>query len=193
MAVSKAKKVEILAQLETELKASTSVAFTSNTKLTVEEITNLRRDLRKVDAKFMLAKKTLVRIAFKNVLNVEINEDIMPWQVAVLISKGDKIAAFAIVAKYANDFKKDEKIKFVGAYLDGEIYDAAGATKLASIPSREVLLSKLLGSMKAHISALARLLTGDISKVFTDCEYVVRISSENKVYTYTILTKNNCI
>jgi ribosomal protein L10 len=87
MAVSKTKKVSILAQIEKELQGATSIAFTSNTKLTVEEITNLRRDLRKVDAKFMLAKKTLIRIAFKNVYNVELNEDIMPGQVAVVISK----------------------------------------------------------------------------------------------------------
>lgn len=160
MAVSKAKKIDILACLESELKWATSVAFTSNTKLTVEEVSNLRRDLRKVDAKFMLAKKTLIRLAFKNVYNVELNEDIMPGQVAVLISKWDKIWAFAIVAKYAHDLRKDEKIKFVWAYLDWEIYDAAWATKLASIPSREVLLAKLLGSMKAPISALARFFDG---------------------------------
>lgn len=158
MAVSKAKKIDILAQLEQELKQATSVAFTSNTKLTVLEISDLRRDLRKVDAKFMLAKKTLIRIAFKNVFGVELSEDIMPGQVAVLISKWDKIAWFAVVNKYANDFRKDEKIKFVWAYMDGEVYDAESATKLANIPSREVLLAKLLGSMKAPISALARFL-----------------------------------
>ncbi|EKE28912.1 MAG: 50S ribosomal protein L10 [uncultured bacterium (gcode 4)] len=158
MAVSKAKKVDILAQIEQELKLATSVAFTSNTKLTVEEISSLRRDLRKVDAKFMLAKKTLIRIAFKNVYNVDISEDIMPGQVAVLISKWDKIAGLTVVNKYAFELRKEEKIKFVGAYFDGEVIDAAWAAKLANLPSREVLLSKLLGSMKAPLSALARFL-----------------------------------
>lgn len=156
MAVSRKKKEEILLTLENEIKTATSVAFTSNTKLTVEEITNIRNDLRKVDAKFMLAKKTLIRLAFKNVLNVDINEDIMPGQVAVLISHWDKIAWFSVVNKHAQTFRKDEKIKFVGAYMDWSLYDANGALKLATIPSREVLLAKLLGSMKAPISALAR-------------------------------------
>jgi large subunit ribosomal protein L10 len=160
MAVSKAKKVSILAELEQELKWATSVAFTSNTKLTVLEVTNLRKDLRKVDAIFMLAKKTLIRIAFKNVYGVELNEDIMPGQVAVLISKWDKIAGLSVVNKYAQELRKEEKIKFVGAYFDGEVIDAAWATKLANLPSREVLLAKLLGSMKAPISALARFLDG---------------------------------
>ncbi|MDD2486970.1 MAG: 50S ribosomal protein L10 [Candidatus Gracilibacteria bacterium] len=160
MAVSKSKKIEILSVLENELKNASSVAFTSNTKLTVLDITNIRKDLIKVDAKLMLAKKTLVKIAFKNVYNVELNDDLLPGQVAVLISKGDKIAGLSIINKYAFEFRKEEKIKFVGAYFDGAILDAAEATKIANLPSREVLLAKLLGSMKSPISGLARFFDG---------------------------------
>lgn len=156
MAVSKSKKVEILAELEKELKLASSVAFTSNTKLTVLDITNIRRELIKVDAKLMLAKKTLVKIAFKNVYNVELNDEVLPWQVAVLISKWDKIAWVSIVNKYANEFRKEEKIKFVWAYFDGQVLDAAATGKIANLPSREVLLAKLLGSMMSPLSALAR-------------------------------------
>ncbi|EKE26272.1 MAG: Ribosomal protein L10 [uncultured bacterium (gcode 4)] len=156
MAVSKSKKVEILAELEKELKLASSVAFTSNTKLTVLDITNIRRELIKVDAKLMLAKKTLVKIAFKNVYNVELNDEVLPWQVAVLISKWDKIAWISIVNKYANEFRKEEKIKFVWAYFDGQVLDAAATGKIANLPSREVLLAKLLGSMMSPLSALAR-------------------------------------
>jgi len=87
MAVSKAKKVEVLASIENELKIATSVAFTSNTKLTVEEVTRLRKELITVNASFTLVKKTLIRIAFKNVYGVELDESIMPGQVAMVISK----------------------------------------------------------------------------------------------------------
>lgn len=156
MAVSKNKKIEVLASVENELKLATSVAFTSNTKLTVEEVTRLRRELLAVNAQFTLVKKTLVRIAFKNVYGVELNEEIMPGQVAVLISRGDKIAWIAIVNKYVNELKKEEKIKFVGSYFDGQVLDAEATAKIANLPSREVLLAKLLGSMKSPISALAR-------------------------------------
>lgn len=158
MAVSKSKKVEILASLENELKKASSVVFTSNTKLTVLDITNIRKELIKVDAKLMLAKKTLVKIAFKNVYNVDLNDDILPGQVAVLISKWDKIAWVAIMNRYAQEFRKEEKIKFVWAYFDGQVLDGIWATKIANLPSREVLLAKLLGSMKSPISGLARFL-----------------------------------
>lgn len=156
MTVSKAKKDEILATLESTLKDSTSVAFTTNNKLTVLEISNIRKDLRSVGGTFMLAKKTLIRLAFKNVFGVEFDADFLPGQVAVLISKQDKIAAIAVVNKHAQELKKEEKIKFVGAYFDGKVLNAVEAAKIANLPSKEVLLAKLLGSMKAPISALAR-------------------------------------
>ena len=174
MAVSKAKKIEVLASIEKELKNATSVAFTSNTKLTVEEVTRLRKELIKVDASFTLVKKTLIRIAFKNVYGVELTEDIMPGQVAVVISKWDKIAGISIVNKYATELRKEEKIKFVGAYFDGQVLDAAAATKIATLPSREVLLSKLLGSMKAPISALARFL--DAAKWDLESKKLTKVS-----------------
>lgn len=160
MAVNKAKKSEILASLEQELKAASSVAFTTNTKLTVLDVTNMRKELRTVDASFTLAKKTLIKIAFKNVYGIELSPEVLVWQVAVLISKWDKIAGIAVVNKYATDFRKEEKLKFVWGYFDGNLLNAAETAKIANLPSREVLLSKLLGSMKSPISALARFFDG---------------------------------
>lgn len=175
MAVTKAKKVEVLASIEKDLKEATSVAFTSNTKLTVEEVTRLRKELIGVNTQFTLVKKTLIRIAFKNVYGVELNEDIMPGQVAMVISKWDKIAGLTIVNKYVTELKKEEKIKFVGAYFDGQVLDAVGAAKIANLPSREVLLSKLLGSMKSPISALARFL--DAAKKDIESKKLSKVSN----------------
>ncbi|MFZ3233509.1 MAG: 50S ribosomal protein L10, partial [Patescibacteria group bacterium] len=78
MAVTRAKKSEILAVLEAHLKDATSVAFTSNNKLTVEDIESIRKDARAQNGVFMLAKKTLIRIAFKNVLNADLDLDTLP-------------------------------------------------------------------------------------------------------------------
>ncbi len=160
MAVTRAKKSEILAILEAHLKDATSVAFTSNNKLTVEDIESIRKDARAQNGVFMLAKKTLIRIAFKNVLNADLDLDTLPGQVAIVISKGDKIAALAAVNKYVAEFKKEQKIKIVGGYIDGRVLGEAEAAKLAGLPSREVLLAKLLGSMMSPLSGLARFFDG---------------------------------
>ncbi|GAB0174947.1 MAG: hypothetical protein HHAS10_08260 [Candidatus Altimarinota bacterium] len=156
MAVSKAKKVEQLAALEAHLKDAKSVAFTSNQKVTVAEVSSLKKDLRAQNALFLIAKKTLIRIAFKNVYGVELDISTLPGQVALVIGKGDAIAPFGVANKYANEWKKEEKMVFVGGYMDGRLMDGAETKKLATLPSREVLLAKLLGSMMSPLSGLAR-------------------------------------
>lgn len=156
MAVSKDQKVAILATLEAHLKDAQSVAFTTNQKLTVLEVSNMKKEIRAVGGTYMIAKKTLIRIAFKNVIGVDLDIETLPGQVAILIAKEDKIAPLGVVGKFAKEFAKEEKIKFSGGYIDGRVLDAAEATKLASLPSREVLLAKLLGSMMSPLSSLAR-------------------------------------
>lgn len=156
MAVSKAKKVEQLAALEAHLKDATSVAFTSNSKVTVLEVSALKRDLRAQNAIFLTIKKTLIRIAFKNVFNAEVDLSTLPGQVALVIAKGDAIAPLGVTNKYANEWKKEEKLIFVGGYMDGRLMDGAETKKLATLPSREVLLARLLGSMMSPLSGLAR-------------------------------------
>lgn len=162
MAVSKAKKAEQLAALEAHLKEATSVGFTSNQKVTVAEVTALKKDLRAENALFLTAKKTLIRIAFKNVYGVEIDLDTLPGQVAMVIAKGDAIAPLGIANKYANekDWKKAEKMVFVGGYFEEKLVDAETIRKVASLPSRDVLLSKLLGSLMSPLSGLARFFDG---------------------------------
>lgn len=158
MAITRAKKEEILAKLETLLKDSTSVAFTTNKALTVEDINAIRKDVRAQNGSFLLAKKTLMRLAFKNALGVDLDISTLPGQVAIVISQGDKVACLAAVNKHVVEFKKEQKIVFSGGYIDGRVIDAKETAKLAGLPSREVLLAKLLGSMKAPISGLARFL-----------------------------------
>jgi ribosomal protein L10 len=77
MAVNKTKKAEILSLLEQELQKANSIAFTTNSKLTVEEISSIRRDLRKVNSKLILAKKTLIKIAFKKIYNIDLQDEIL--------------------------------------------------------------------------------------------------------------------
>jgi large subunit ribosomal protein L10 len=156
MAVSKAKKSEQLAALEVLLKDATSVGFTSNQKITALEVSALKRDLRAQNAVFVIVKKTLIRIAFKNVYSVDLDLDTLPGQVALVIGKGDAIAPLGVANKYANDWRKEEKMVFVGGYMEGRMMDGAETKKLATLPSREVLLAKLLGSMMSPLSGLAR-------------------------------------
>ena len=154
--VSKQKKAEQLAVLEAHLKAATSVAFTSNTKVTVLEISSLKKDLRANNAIYLTAKKTLICIAFKTVYGVEVDIATLPGQVGLVIAKGDAVAPFGVANKYVNEWKKEQKMTFVAGYMEGRLMDSEETKKLATLPSREVLLAKLLGSMMSPLSGLAR-------------------------------------
>jgi large subunit ribosomal protein L10 len=156
MAVTKAKKAEQLAVLEAHLKTASSVAFTSNTKVTVLEISALKKDLRAEKAIYLTAKKTLIRIAFKTVYGVDVDLATLPGQVGLVIAQGDALTPFSIANKYANEWKKEQKMTFVAGYMEGRLMDATETAKLATLPSREVLLAKLLGSMMSPLSGLAR-------------------------------------
>ena len=151
MAVTKAKKSEQLAVLVDHLKAASSVAFTSNTKVTVLEISALKKDLRATDAIYLTAKKTLIRIAFKTVYGVDVDLATLPGQVGLVIAKGDAVAPFGVANKYANEWKKEQKMTFVAGYMEGRLMGGEETRKLATLPSREVLLAKLLGSMMSPL------------------------------------------
>ena len=156
MAVTKARKSEQLTALEAHLKEAKSVAFTSNTKVTVLEVSALKKDLRTQNALYLTVKKTLIRIAFKNVYSVDLDLATLPGQVAIVIAKGDAVSPFGVTNKYVNEWRKEEKMIFVGGYMEGRLMDATETKKLATLPSREVLLAKLLGSMMSPLSGLAR-------------------------------------
>jgi large subunit ribosomal protein L10 len=156
MAVSKAKKGEQLAALEAHLKEAVSVGFTSNQKVTVLEVSTMKKDLRAQNAIYLTIKKTLIRIAFKNVYGVDVDLATLPGQVSLVIAKGDAIAPLGVVNKYATEWRKEEKVTFVGGYMEGRLMDGTETKKLATLPSREVLLAKLLGSMMSPLSGLAR-------------------------------------
>ena len=116
----------------------------------------MRAEYRKTHAIFMLAKKTLIALAFRNVYGQELPESALVGQTGIVVAKADAIAPLAITARFAQEFRKEQKIKFSGGFFEGRVLSSADVTRLASLPSREVLLAKLLGSMKSPVAGLAR-------------------------------------
>lgn len=156
MAVSKTKKIDILDNLKKSIQEAKSVSFTTNNWLTVEEITNLRKELRKVNSSFTLVKKTLIKIAFKEVYNVEIDNSLLSGQIAVVCSNDDAVAALWKVDEFIKSFKKNPKVTWAWSYFEGTLKNAQETAVIASIPSKDVLLGRLVWSMMSPVSALAR-------------------------------------
>ena len=156
MALNKAQKSEVLNQIKNLITNAKSIGFTTNTGLTVEEITNLRINLREVDATFTLAKKTLIKIAFKEVFNVELDDKMLPNQIAMVVSTTDAVSGLGKI----NSFRKkvEDKIEWTGSYFEWEIKDAEETKVIASMPSRDTLLGRMVGSLQSPLSGFARFL-----------------------------------
>ncbi len=122
--------------------------------LTVEEDTALRKQLREAGVSYKVYKNTMMKRAFEGT-DFEGFTPYLDGPNALAISKEDATAPARILCEFA---KKAKALECKAAVVEGEVYDAAGVQALASIPSREVLLGKLLGSIQSPITNFARVL-----------------------------------
>lgn len=148
MAITKVKKGEIHENLKKKLKGSQSVVFVNFHGLPVAESTELRNTLRKNNAGYLVAKKTLLTRALAEV-GVSGTLPSLDGEVAFAFS-ADQVVPAKEVVEFAKTRK--EKIKVLGGILEGAYVSADQVSALAKIPSREVLLSKLVGTLNAPVT-----------------------------------------
>lgn len=122
--------------------------------LTVAEDTALRKQLREAGVVYKVYKNTMINFAIKDTEFADLAQH-LEGPTAIAVCKDDATAAARVLAKFA---KTAEALEIKGGVVDGIYYDVAGIAKIASIPSRDVLLSKLLGSMQSPITNFARVI-----------------------------------
>ena len=150
-------KVEIKQPIVDEIKAkidgAATVVLVDYRGLTVEQDTKLRKGLREAGCEYKVYKNTLMKRAFEGTDFAQL-DDLLDGPSAIAISKEDATA----IRVLNNVAKEAEALEFKGAVVEGTFYDVDGVKALASIPSREELISKLLGSLQSPITNLARVL-----------------------------------
>lgn len=117
--------------------------------------TKLRRDLRNAGVEYSVVKNTLLKIALKDSGLSDIS-GVLEGTTALATSDGDLVAAAKLLNKYATDSRGAFKIK--AGYVEGKVLDEAGVVALAKLPSKEILLSTVLGTMIAPVAAFARVI-----------------------------------
>ena len=153
MAKIEAKQV-VVNEIKDKLSRAASVVVVDARGLTVEQDTALRKSLREAGVDYKVYKNTLVTLA-ANELGLGDLVQYLEGPVSIAFGYEDATAP----ARVLNDFAKDhKKLELKAGVVDGIVYDKAGVEKLATIPSKEVLIAKLLGSFKAPLSNLAYLL-----------------------------------
>ena len=123
--------------------------------LTVEEDTKLRNNLRAAGVKYFVVKNTLLRLAAKEV-GLEGLDDALHGPTALAVSDEDAVAPAKVMAEFA---KENEKLEIKSGFMDGSVMTLDEVKQLAATPNRETLMAKMLGSLNAPISNLARLLS----------------------------------
>jgi large subunit ribosomal protein L10 len=122
--------------------------------LTVAQDTDLRKQLREAGIVYKVYKNTMINFALEGTEFADLAQH-LEGPTALAVCKDDATAAARVLAKFA---KTAEALEIKGGIVDGVYYDAAGMAQIASIPSREVLLSKLLGSMQSPVTNFARVI-----------------------------------
>ena len=137
-----------VAEIKQKLTEAQSVVLVDYRGLTVAEVTELRKQFRAAGVEYAVLKNTLVSIAAKEA-GIEGLDSILEGPTALAFGMTDAVAPAKIIAEFA---KKNDKLKVKAGILDGAILDVAGVEKLSAIPSREVLIAKVMGSMMSAVS-----------------------------------------
>jgi len=145
-------------ELSDKIKKSQSFVIADYRGITVEEVTNLRNELRKAKVEYKVIKNTLTRFAAKETGLDELIPH-LEGPTAIAISYDDIIAPAKILSEYE---KKNDRFKIKAGYVEGKVLSIEEVKRLASIPPKEILISKILGSMNAPITGFVTVLNANI-------------------------------
>jgi large subunit ribosomal protein L10 len=154
-------KQTVVDEIKKNLEGATSVVLVDYRGLNVDEDTKLRKSLREGNVVYKVYKNTMMSFAFQGT-DFEQLKDSLAGPSAIAISYEDPTVGPRILAKSAKEFSE---LEFKAGVVEGEYYDVDGIKQIATIPPREELLSKLLGSIKSPISTFARTVKAIADKV----------------------------
>lgn len=147
-------KKPIVDQISEELNGAKAAVLVDYRGLTVEQDTELRKQLREAGVVYKVYKNTMINFAVKGTEFEELSKH-LEGPTAIAISKEDATAPARILFNFA---KNAPKLELKAGVVDGTYYDEKGIQVIATIPSREELLSKLLGSIQSPITNFARVI-----------------------------------
>ena len=157
--LTKNQKVELVKTLTEKIKAAKSAIFLDYKGLKVKDLTELKKNLRKSGVEYVVVRKTLLDLAFKDAGIKDVDVKSMEGQIALSLSNEDEVAGAKIIDVFS---KTNENVKMLGGVLGTEIMDAKQAKALAKVPSKEELLAKLVGTLNAPVSGLVNVLAGNL-------------------------------
>ena len=153
-------KQAIVADLAEQLKNSPAGVVVNYQGITVEDDTKMRKALRAAGVNYMVMKNSLTGRACDEV-GLSDMKQYLTGMTAIAIGTTDAIAPAKVLKEYA---EKIESFNILAGYLDGKVVDDATVKQLADIPSKEVLIAKLLGSIRSPLYSFAYAIQAIVDK-----------------------------
>ncbi len=147
-------KQPVVKEISEKIEGAQSLVLVDHRGLTVAQDTELRKQLRAEGISYKVYKNTMMNLAFKGT-EYEGLLQYLEGPSALAVSKEDATAPARVLVNFA---KTADKLEIKGGIVEGTLYDAAALNEIAKIPSRNDLLSKLLGSMQSPITNFARVM-----------------------------------
>ncbi len=158
MALTKQKKKEILEDLNQKINEQKIIVFLNFKGSKNKDFSELRKQLKNNESSLMVAKKTLMKMAFdENKLNVDYDK--LEGEIALVFGYQDQVMPAKTVFNFS---KKNPAIKITGGLLEKEFKSDQEIIELAKLPSRQEILAKLVGTVQAPVSGFVNVLQGNI-------------------------------
>ena len=166
----KPEKVEAVNDVKERLSRAKSIVVTDYRGLTVAEMTDLRNKLRAQGVEYKIVKNRLAKIALKE-SNMNTLDAYLKGTTALAFGLKDPVSPAKVLSEFA---KTNEKLKIIGGIMDNNVLDAKGIDVLAKLPSREVLLSRMLGSLIGPVQKVAYGLNQTVARIAYAVDAVAR-------------------
>jgi len=154
------KKIEIIEEYSEKFKTSKSVFFANYSGINVAETTKLRRTFRDANVHYCILKNTLAKRSLDKA-GIEGLDEMLKGMTSFAFSDEDATAPIRVINEFNRQKKKEESLLVVkGCIFEGRVFGAEQADALSKLPSRDALLSQLVGVLKAPMTNLVGVLSG---------------------------------
>ena len=172
-------KREAVAEIAEKIKTAQSVIVLSSSGVTVAEITALRAKFREAGVEYKVLKNTLVRRALED-LDISSLDDVLTGPSAFAFGLQDPVSPAKIISDYMAEAKANNKFTIKAGLVEGNYMDPAGVQALAKLPSREVLIAKMMGSLNAPATNLVGVLSATLRSLVYAVDAVRKQKAETE-------------
>lgn len=164
MPKSRAQKAGIVEEIAARFRGMKAAAFSEVSGLTMEDADKLRAKAALANVEVFIAKKTLLAMAAKEAGIEGLSANTLSGSILTAVGMSDEVSAAKLLKEL---MKEKESIKLVAGVLDGRMMSKEEVTQLASLPSKQELLQKLVGTLNAPVSGFVNVLAGNLRGLVT--------------------------